>query len=166
MCNEMWYTKLAIFIRIYKSFGAGEMAQWLRALAALLEDVDSIQSLQSQRLRRPLLAPSGTPYSCHTYRKNTCIHKLKINLLERKSRVEIRKVGGSGEQLGGCVAQYLQVLSGEEKWSLLPGIKLQTTPLASLCFRQPALFPRASRLTELYLAQTFVFRIQGLTSRV
>jgi hypothetical protein len=37
----------------------GEMAQWLRALAALLEDVDSIQSLQSQRLRRPLLAFVG-----------------------------------------------------------------------------------------------------------
>jgi hypothetical protein len=67
------------------------MVQWLRALAALAEDLDSVSrthmlandhvQLQFQRIQCPLLASDGTCMHVihkHTLRPNTHTHKMKI----------------------------------------------------------------------------------------
>jgi hypothetical protein len=71
--------KMAVKI---KAAGAREMAQWLRALTALLEDLGSIPSTHPHGRSKPSEYPLLgylTPSHRHTCRQNSSACKIKIS---------------------------------------------------------------------------------------
>lgn len=77
--------------------GAGELAQWVRILAALAKSTSAVLSTheqhpQSASTRRPntLLASSGTRHTCVHARQNTPTHKKYFN--KNKNNFKYKKV--------------------------------------------------------------------------
>jgi hypothetical protein len=85
----------------YFSNRAGGMAQWLRALAPLVEDQGSFPNtdmaahnhlyFQFQKIWRPLLASKDTAWDVLACRQNIHTHKIKIKKKPKKTKTKQNK---------------------------------------------------------------------------